>query len=364
MTAWILTALIEDGWSVTLASLYEPDFEGVDAFFGTRLQSMPPDVCLAPWAWRLLLRMLPIPAAFLEMALMERFAARLHGVRKPDLFFSTNNEMRLPRAGLQYVHFPRHFPQRPREDYRWYHGIPKVMPAYRSLARHLAGPGLCPWQENLALANSSFIAGLYRQCGGSRVEVVHPPVVGDFPRVDWKERQNRMVAVGRIHRSKRVLEMIDVVRQVRDQGHKIEFWIVGGFDCDEAYRDAILARQAESDWIILAENPDRRELIDVLSRSRYGLHAMEDEHFGMGVAEMQEAGMIVFAPNSGGPPEILGHDSRVLFSSLSDAVGKIGSVLKDKGICDSVRQSGINRSGVFSAEAFCSQICSFAKASS
>ena len=356
VAGWIIQALVNDGWRVTLATLDTPDFGGVDRFFGTALSGADIDVRLAPGGWRQALRRLPIPGAFIEMAVMERFAASLCRDASFELLFSANNEMSFAQPGLQYIHFPRYRNERPPQDCHWYHRLPGLLALYRRLAPGIAGSGLCDWSDNRALANSQFIAQMYQQAGGGEVEVVHPPVVGNFPDVPWSARQDRMVAVGRIHRSKRMLEMIEIVEGIRETTPDMEFWIVGEFDCDEAYRRAILQKQAESDWIKMVENPDRDALIDLLSTSRYGLHAMEEEHFGMGVAEMQEAGMIVFAPSSGGPLEILAGDSRVLFSSMEDAVNKIKMMLASSEVRDSLLSCVASRRGNFSTEVFCSRI--------
>ena len=50
---------------------------------------------------------------------------------------------------------------------------------------------------------------------------------------------------------------------------------------------------------------------------------MENEHFGMATAEMTRAGMLVFAHDSGGSPEVLNDERALLWSSEGEAVRKI-----------------------------------------
>jgi hypothetical protein len=65
-----------------------------------------------------------------------------------------------------------------------------------------------------------------------------------------------------------------------------------------------------------------------LSRHRYGLHAMPNEHFGIAVAEMTRAGCIPFVPADGGQVEIA-VDGRLIYEREADAVAKILAVMGD-----------------------------------
>jgi len=80
------------------------------------------------------------------------------------------------------------------------------------------------------------------------------------------------------------------------------------------------------EWIDLCEDLSRDELNRLMGQSRYGIQAMENEHFGMATAEMTRAGMLVFAHDSGGSPEVLSNESALLWSSEGEAVRKILNV--------------------------------------
>jgi hypothetical protein len=60
----------------------------------------------------------------------------------------------------------------------------------------------------------------------------------------------------------------------------------------------------------------RDELRAAVASHRYGIHAMEEEHFGMGPAEILSAGCLLFAHDSGGPVEILGGEERLLLGGV------------------------------------------------
>jgi glycosyltransferase involved in cell wall biosynthesis len=82
------------------------------------------------------------------------------------------------------------------------------------------------------------------------------------------------------------------------------------------------------------------------------MHAFKDEHFGMAVAEMVRAGCIPFVHNSGGPPEIVGHDSRLIYESEEDAAQKIMQVLGDPAAQEDIRQRLALRKDFYSVETF------------
>jgi len=105
-------------------------------------------------------------------------------------------------------------------------------------------------------------------------------------------------------------------------------------------------------WIRVHRNVEREPLARLLSRSRYAIHGMREEPFGMAVAEALLAGAIPFAPAGGGPVEILGGDERLLFSSRDDAVAKIGAVLSSRALQDELRERLASRQPLFTAERF------------
>jgi glycosyltransferase involved in cell wall biosynthesis len=65
----------------------------------------------------------------------------------------------------------------------------------------------------------------------------------------------------------------------------------------------------------------------VLTTTRYGIHGMREEHFGMAPAEMVRAGMIVWVPDGGGQVEIVGDAPSLRFATDDDAVDAILSVI-------------------------------------
>jgi glycosyltransferase involved in cell wall biosynthesis len=67
----------------------------------------------------------------------------------------------------------------------------------------------------------------------------------------------------------------------------------------------------------------------VLAAHKYGIHGMRAEPFGIAVAEMVNAGCIVFVPDDGGMVEIVGDCQELTYRTPSDAVAKIAAVVRD-----------------------------------
>lgn len=351
VTAWALQALVDAGYIVSFATLWEPDFDLMNTAFTTRIGPDCLRVEIAPARYRAFIRGFPTRGAALELALTERFTAALCRRHHYDLMIGMNNEINFPVSGLQYIHYPRFLPDRARDDYRWFHYIPGLLPLYRCAAGRLSGFSEQTWRSNRSLLNSAYIASLFDGAG----EVLYPPAVGGFQPKPWTRRENRFVIVGRLHEGKRILPMMSILRAVRRLAgvEPFEAVFVGQFNCSPVYRHDIEAVLKECPWICLRHDLDRAGLADLLSSSRFGLHGMHGEHFGMAVAEMQEAGMIVFAPNSGGPREILCLDRRRLYDSDDDAVAKIADVLRTPALQDEIHGQVLAEAGRFLVTRFC-----------
>ena len=68
------------------------------------------------------------------------------------------------------------------------------------------------------------------------------------------------------------------------------------------------------------------------------------------------AGCITFVPNSGGPPEIVGGDQRVIFRSFEDAVEKIDRVLSDPTLEAALQRDVVRRGETFTEQRFMNEI--------
>lgn len=350
VAAWMVEVL-KTHYELHLLTLEPVDLKSVNRFFGTAL--VPGEfACLQPGRRvRAILRRLPVPGGLLKSLIL---AAEARGrAADYDLVITANNESDLGSPGVNYIHFPRyHFP-RPRVDLNWYNSWSPLLSLYYWTAHVLTGFHRKRMMRNLFLANSAWTAARTRALyPSSRIRVLHPPVHGTMVDPSAAKRDMGFVCVGRISPEKRIDLVIRVLETVRREWSDIHLHIIGTGD-DAAYEQRIRDMAAvRKDWVTLEDGLGRTALLELLATHHFGIHGMEEEHFGMGVAEMVRAGMVVFAPDGGGQSEIIGRCRRLLYDGESDAVEKIRAVLKDEGLRRSLASYLAVRAPRFGIERF------------
>jgi glycosyltransferase involved in cell wall biosynthesis len=145
----------------------------------------------------------------------------------------------------------------------------------------------------------------------------------------WAERANRFLCIGRFHESKRMETVVSILDRVRSQGLDVTLTLVGS-DVDADYTGRLRRLAAERPWVTLREDLTQAELFSLMRASRYGIHAMDREHFGMAAAEMARAGCVVFGHASGGLVEVLDAQRELLWDTPERAVQLIAAMLKDE----------------------------------
>ena len=349
VAAWILESL-RDEHEVTLLAWDTPDLAACNRMFGTSLRHGDFDLHLAAPLTRRIGALTPIPLALVKHGLLLRQARRL--APGYDLPITADNEADFGRRGIQYIHYPKLDLERPAVDLRWYHGSRALRVLYHRIGRAVGGITADGVRRNLTLVNSEFTAARIRALHGIEPVVLHPPVPGAFPAVPWEKRDDGFVMIGRISPEKRIEDGVEILRRVRARGAAVRLHVVGTDD-DPAYTARIRRlAAANAAWITLHENLARADLVALLARQRYGIHAMEGEHFGIAVAEMVRAGCIVFVPRRGGPIEIVGDDDRLLFSSLDEAAERVIATLRDPERQSALRAHLAERAEQFSAAHF------------
>lgn len=234
-----------------------------------------------------------------------------------DLAVSTANEFSLSLPSVQYIHYPQFRLNRLSDD---------ASGRLNQLWSRLAGPDHTDLTDHdtTLLSNSSWTGAVVEEIYGIRPTVLYPPI--DLISCDraWSNRENGIVVVGRLAPDKRVLDAIRVVDRIREQGHDLHLHIVGA--TPRAYRSyvtRVTAAANERPHVSLERDVSRDQLEHLLCTHKYGLNMKDREHFGMSVAEYCAAGMVAFAPASGGQQEILDNRSNRLFDSLDEAVSLV-----------------------------------------
>lgn len=132
--------------------------------------------------------------------------------------------------------------------------------------------------------------------------LIYPAVdIADFkPSIEVK-RQKSVIAVGRFHPSKRQLEQVKLAQQLPE----MDFHIVGFADEHNAYYHQCAAYTQSNNLtnVHLHRSIPFAEMIALLHQSKYFLHTMINEPFGLTAVQAIAAGCVPLVHDSGGQRE-------------------------------------------------------------
>lgn len=352
--AWIAQAL---AGSVALEVLTELPWqpEAVDAFWGTSLAHHQPRQHVVPMPASLILRLRSslnnerAGTRFdrLRLALLFREAQRLGS--QFDLCITAENFGAFNRAGIQYVHYPVAF--RPEPVFAG-----PLVRRYYDLCDALSGLTMEVAARNLTLTNSKWSARALGEMGVD-TRVVYPPVFDPGPGVSWHQRDNVVLCLGRFHPTKRLGAIMAIIARVRESHPGLTLKFIGS-PVDPHYTKQMRAvATAHGDWITFHHDLPRSAVAAMLGRTRYGIHAMEGEHFGMAPAEMTRAGMLVFCHRSGGLVEVVDGEERLLWTEDADAVARMRAMLGGPEAVQADLSARVRTfASRFSEERFCNEV--------
>ena len=312
---------LQDAHEVRLLTLSHPPLSDLNAMFDTAAD-VPVET---PTGGESLGRAFEVvadrlgPLLPLRSVLLTRFVERR--AAEFDALVSTANEFAFSRPSVQYVHHPQ-FNARVDGD----GGVSDVGDALWS---RLAGLGdrRLPADATL-LANSAWTADRVEERYGRRPDVLFPPVE-PIDGAAWKDRESGVVVAGRIAPDKRTHEAFEVVERVRAAGHDVHLHVVGSAaGAYRSYARRIRELAADRPWADVETDVPRARLVELLGTHRYGLNLKPDEHFGMTVAEYVAAGMVPFAPASGGQVNVLDGDDDSLFDSPASAASLLADAIE------------------------------------
>jgi glycosyltransferase involved in cell wall biosynthesis len=355
VAAWVLQALVAEH-RVTVLSWQPVDIEPVNRFFGTHLRQSDFDTIVVPQSQRLLIDHLPIPMALMKLSVLMRYTRRVSAGF--DVLFGVYNETDYGRRGIQYVHYPTYLRPRPRVDVRWYHPPQSGLNLYYAVADRIAGFSLDRLKANLTLVNSDWTGEKVSQLLGIKTRTLYPPVVDPLPGLPWETRRTAFLAIGRISPEKDYERVMRILARVREQVPELTLTIVGTSDRHtHGYLRSIRSlAQTLGPWIQLRDNLTRDEVRALMASHRYGIHGMQEEHFGMAAAELARAGVIVWVPRGGGQMEIVGHEPALIYESDDDAVQKISATLANAAEQQRLREKLASTTEQFSTARFMEQV--------
>jgi glycosyltransferase involved in cell wall biosynthesis len=257
------------------------------------------------------------------------------------------------------------------------HGASAGRSLYLALARALAGGTRDGWKRNRTVANSEWTRRLLEERFGVRSEVIYPPVPArtrppahtpagtngssettgssattGLPAAtgSWDEREDGFVFMGRLVPEKGLDLVVDILSRVREK-RPVHLHVLGR-EVRPSYTRAIEAlRRRHGDWIRLEGPVYGAAKAAFLSGHKYGLSGCRNEAFGLAVAEMVKAGVLVWVPDGGGQTEIVAHPDLV-YRDPGEAAGSILGALEDPVRRDGLRRHLESRAAAFSADRF------------
>jgi glycosyltransferase involved in cell wall biosynthesis len=231
------------------------------------------------------------------------------------------------------------------------HGASAGRSLYLALAGALAGGTRDGWKRNRTVANSEWTRRLLEERFGVRSEVVYPPVMGSGAIArKWDEREDGFVFMGRLVPEKGLDLVVDILSRVREK-RPVHLHVLGR-EVRSSYTRAIEAlRRRHGDWIRLEGPVYGVAKGAFLSGHKYGLSGCRSEAFGLAVAEMVKAGVLVWVPDGGGQTEIVAHPDLV-YRDAGAAAGSILGALEDPVRRDGLRRHLESRAAAFSADRF------------
>jgi len=352
VAAWTLEAL-RDEYDLTVLAFERVSLPAINRFYGTSLSDADLSVIYPHRLIRAALGLDFTEGSIQPAAWLMRMCRQLR--HRFDLVMAAGmEEMDLGGPGLQYVHYPHlaRFWGKYRDSSA---GLPGLLRGETRPWILLAGYSVERLKQTAMLTNSDWTRDQIQRAYGIRAQTLYPPVTACPRTIPWESREDSFVCVGLLHPRKRMDWVIAMLGKVRERHRRIHLHLAGRRDEGRAagqyYRTLLGLVAANRQWVHLHEDLSREGLLDLMGRSRYAVHALRGEHFGIAAAEALMAGAIPFVHNSGGQVEIVGGDRRLCYGD-EEAEEKIGAVLASEELRASLRQSLLARRELFTVNRF------------
>jgi len=323
---WAAQAL-KDNYNVSIISMGKIDLDSLNKCYGTNLSSGEINTIA-----------IPIPLLF-----KNRFDAlrgyRLikyckHHASEYDLMISSYNVMDFGKKGIQYIsdfsfedRLRRAFDSKPKKLKSLFYRASPFRTLYLQLGLILGGTSKDGWKKNLTISNSNWSGKIMKEYYGIETKTIFPPVVNEFPDIPWDSREEGFVCIGRLVPEKKIEQLIEILRRVREKGWNIHLHVIGTLNDSDYVKELQKLCRDNIGWIVMEGAMFGQEKAIFLSKHKFGIHGREREPLGIAVAEMVKAGCITFVPSEGGQAEIVDHDA-LTYDGIDDAVTKIDQVLR------------------------------------
>ena len=258
------------------------------------------------------------------------YLLRFYGEEYDLLIDSGNSQIFLPRKQLvlSYVHFPRKW--RILSDFISIHEPDKKIKKFsttfffRIALRLIYHLSKIP-SDRLIVCNSIFTNKALEESYGvlkSKPYIVYPPVdISKFQSGIYK-RENSVATLGRFTSSKRQLEQIKIAERVPDT----TFHLIGFISSSNYFKKCQnYIREHGVSNVQLHPNVPYEEVVRILQHSKYFLHTLINEPFGITPVQAISAGCIPIVHDSGGQKETV-PVTELRFHELDEIVGIINKL--------------------------------------
>lgn len=185
---------------------------------------------------------------------------------------------------------------------------------YYKLFAHLYG--ICGYFADIVMVNSTWtynhINSIFYRSSSTSLDIVYPPCGNSqyLQEFDLKNRKKIILSVGQFRPEKdhnlQIEAFIKFRKKCKSKHPDAKLIMVGGCRGIEDKRRVTKLRVKINkydlkQYIVIKENLEWSKLLKLFQDSFIGLHTMEDEHFGICLAEYMAAGLITIGHCSGGP---------------------------------------------------------------
>jgi len=330
---------LREKFDLCLVTTEKVDINQVNNFYGTNFREDDFESIITPK--NEFIRKIIEPAFLLKVAFVQRYIKKEQ--KKFDFIIATRCEMELgEKKGIQYINLPaindeaiREIGQMPEGLFQNDNFIRKI---YYYFFWKISGMELSKIKKNITLVDSNWAGKVVEKTYGiSDYKVVYPPVSNNFLHVEWDQKENGFVMIGYVDATKRTIDVIRILQKVKEINKDLHLHIIGRDSGSEYALKVDRIIENNNEWVSWEKNLGKKEVEKLVSKHRFGIHGMKNEHFGIAVAELVNAGCIPFIHNSGGQVEIV-RDDRLIYNSDDDAVDKINRVIANEGMQIEIRE--------------------------
>jgi glycosyltransferase involved in cell wall biosynthesis len=227
------------------------------------------------------------------------------------------------------------------------------------------------------ICNSYFTKAFIDKKFNTDSEILYPPTYfkKDFPKVNFKQKKNQILNVGRLSTFpdgglfKKQDFIVKAFKEIVDKGVKDwELILVVSFSKKDEEVLTNLNEQAKGYPIKILENVAFDELNKVYAESKIYWHASgfgEDltihperaEHFGITTVEAMFNGLVPVVINAGGQKEIVRENiDGFLFDNEAELLEKTTKLIKDNALIAKMGKAALAKAEQFSTDRFCEKL--------